>query len=47
MFEPTREFIAYAIIGTALLVAVPWTAYVIQSRRRGKLRRRGIKKYGH
>lgn len=47
MFEITRELVAYAIIGTLLVVAIPTGVVVMRRRRREKLRRRGIKTYGH
>lgn len=47
MIELTREMVAYAIIGVVLLVAIPAGVTFGQRRKRAKLRRRGIKTYGH
>lgn len=47
MIELSRELVAYAIIGVLVVVAVPTTIVVLRKRRREKLRRRGIKTYGH
>lgn len=47
MIEITRELAAYAIIGALLVVAIPTGVVVMRRRRREKLRRRGIKTYGH
>ncbi|MEZ0496144.1 hypothetical protein [Sphingomonas sp. IW22] len=43
----TRELIAYCIILVVGLVAIPWLAVHLRRRRITKLRRRGIKRYGH
>ena len=43
----TRELIAYAIIGAVSLVIVAGWALTRRRRRIAKLRRRGIKTYGH
>lgn len=45
MTELSRELVAYAIIGVLVVAAVP--TGVVMMRRREKLRRRGIKTYGH
>ncbi len=48
MFEDlSRELVAYAIIGVIALIAIPTIAITLRNRRRQKLRRRGIKTYGH
>ncbi|WP_294196971.1 hypothetical protein [uncultured Sphingomonas sp.] len=47
MIELSRELVAYAIIGVLVIVAVPTGIVVMRKRRREKLRRRGIKTYGH
>jgi len=47
LFDTTREIVAYGILGAIVVVAVPWLAYTMNQRRREKLRRRGIKRYGH
>lgn len=47
MIELSRELVAYAIIGVLVVVAVPTTIVIMRRRRREKLRRRGIKTYGH
>ncbi len=47
MIDVTRELVAYVIIGAVLLVAVPTGIVVLRRRHRQKLRRRGIKRYGH
>lgn len=43
----SRELVAYAIIGVVLLIGIPTIAIILRNRRRRKLRRRGIKTYGH
>lgn len=45
--ELSRELVAYAIIGVVLLVGIPAIVVAQRRRRRQKLRRRGIKTYGH
>ncbi len=45
--EISREVVAYAIIGFVLLIGIPTIAISLRKRRRQKLRRRGIKTYGH
>ncbi|WP_022688179.1 MULTISPECIES: hypothetical protein [Sphingomonas] len=47
MIELSRELVAYAIIGVLVAVAVPTAIVVMRRRKREKLRRRGIKTYGH
>ena len=47
MIELSRELVAYAIIGVLVIIAVPTGIVVMRLRRREKLRRRGIKTYGH
>ena len=47
MFEFSREMIAYAIIGVILLTGTPLTVALLRRRQRERLRRRGIKRYGH
>ncbi|MFK3890646.1 hypothetical protein [Sphingomonas sp. NPDC079357] len=47
MIELSRELVAYAIIGVLVIVAVPTGIVIARKRRREKLRRRGIKTYGH
>ena len=47
MIELSRELVAYAIIGVLVIAAVPTGIGVMRRRRREKLRRRGIKTYGH
>lgn len=47
MFELTRELIAYAIIGLVVIIGAPVMGVMLQRRKREKLRRRGIKRYGH
>jgi len=39
--------IAYALIGLTVVIAIPVITTVVQRRKRDKLRRRGIKRYGH
>jgi ABC-type Fe3+ transport system permease subunit len=47
MDEATRLTLVYAIIGTLLLIGTPLTFAYLRRRKRDKLRRRGIKRYGH
>ncbi|WP_168377287.1 hypothetical protein [Sphingomonas sp. Leaf343] len=47
MIEFDRKLIAYGIIGLVIVIAVPILIAVRRRRRREKLRRRGIKTYGH
>lgn len=42
-----REQLAYAIIGIVLIAALAFAIPYMRRRKREKLRRRGIKKYGH
>jgi hypothetical protein len=43
----SRELIAYAIIGVVALIVIPWAIVAYRRRQRERLRRRGIKRYGH
>ncbi|WP_203309742.1 hypothetical protein [Sphingomonas beigongshangi] len=47
MDEATRYTIVYGIIGLLLLIGIPSLTVYLRRRRREKLRRRGIKTYGH
>ena len=47
MDETTRHTIVLAIIGVLILVGVPALVVYLRRRKREKLRRRGIKRYGH
>jgi type II secretory pathway pseudopilin PulG len=47
LFDTTREIVAYGIVGIIVVVAIPWLIHTVNQRRREKLRRRGIKRYGH
>ncbi len=47
MDETWRLFIAYGIVGTIVLFAIPAGLIYARKRKREKLRRRGIKRYGH
>lgn len=47
VLDTTREMIAYGLIGLLLVVAVPWIGVTMTRRKRERLRRRGIKTYGH
>lgn len=47
MLNITRELVAYGLIGLIVLAAVPWIGVTLARRKRVKLRRRGIKTYGH
>lgn len=47
MLELSRETIAFGIIGVLLVVGAPWLGYTLRRRKRERLRRRGIKTYGH
>lgn len=47
MIDLSRDMVAYAIIGAVLLAAVPFAVSMRRRRRQEKLRRRGIKRYGH
>jgi hypothetical protein len=43
----TRELIAYSLICLIVVAAVPWAGMTLSRRKREKLRRQGIKRYGH
>ena len=45
--ELSREWIAYGLIASVLAIGVPWLIVASTRRRREKIRRRGIKSYGH
>jgi uncharacterized membrane protein YqjE len=47
MDDFTRLTIAYALVGVLLLIGIPLTILKLRRRKREKLRRRGIKTYGH
>jgi hypothetical protein len=47
VLEITRELIAYALIGLVVAAAIPLAGLTWQRRKRLKLRRQGIKRYGH
>jgi type II secretory pathway pseudopilin PulG len=47
MDEATRHTIVLAIIAVLLVVGVPALLLYLRKRKREKLRRRGIKRYGH
>lgn len=47
MDEATRHLLVLVIIGALLLVGVPILIVYLRRRKRDKLRRRGIKRYGH
>lgn len=47
MDETTRFLIVYVIVGILLLVGIPTAVIYARKRKREKLRRRGIKRYGH
>ncbi len=47
MDEATRHLLVLIIIGTLLLIGVPALIVYLRRRKRDKLRRRGIKRYGH
>ncbi len=47
MDEATRHTLVFLIIGALLVVGVPALVLYLRKRRREKLRRRGIKTYGH
>ena len=47
MFDLSREMIAYGIVGFLLVIGLPWLGHTLRKRKRERLRRRGIKKYGH
>lgn len=43
----TREAIAYLLIGLILVIGIPVSVALLRRRHRTRLRRRGIKRYGH
>ncbi len=47
VLDITRELVAYGLIGLIAVVALPWIGVTMNRRKREKLRRRGIKTYGH
>ena len=47
MDDFTRLAIAGGIIALTVVIAVPWSIVVFRRRKRAKLRRRGVKTYGH
>lgn len=47
MIDIDRKLIAYGLIGLVIVIAAPWTWIAYRKRQRLKLRRRGIKTYGH
>ncbi len=47
MDEATRLTLVYVIIGLILLIGTPALVVYLRRRKRDKLRRRGIKRYGH
>ena len=47
MDDSTRLTIAYALVGVLFLIGIPLIIVTLRRRRREKLRRRGIKTYGH
>jgi LPXTG-motif cell wall-anchored protein len=47
MDEATRYTLVYAIVGLLLLIGIPTLIVYLRRRKREKLRRRGIKTYGH
>lgn len=47
MDEATRYTLVFGIVGILLLVSVPVLVIYLRRRKREKLRRRGIKTYGH
>jgi hypothetical protein len=47
MIDLTREVLAYGIIVSVAVVSAPAIIVIARRRRRAKLRRRGIKTYGH
>ena len=42
-----REIIAFGLIVVSLVFLILWTRFALHKRKREKLRRRGIKRYGH
>ena len=47
MFGLDREVIAYSLIGVLALASLIFLVISTKRRRREKLRRRGVKRYGH
>ncbi|WBH15249.1 hypothetical protein [Sphingomonas radiodurans] len=47
VLDTTREIIAYGLIGLLFVIAVPWLGFTLARRKRERLRRQGIKTYGH
>jgi len=47
MFANPREMIAYGLIALLVTTLVPTGMVIAKRRKRMKLRRRGLKKYGH
>ncbi|GKS02322.1 MULTISPECIES: hypothetical protein [Sphingomonas] len=47
MDEATRHTLVIAIIAVLLLIGTPVLILKLRKRKRDKLRRRGIKRYGH
>lgn len=47
MIDLTREMVAYGIMGAVAVIAIPIAISHRRRRQREKLRRRGIKTYGH
>ena len=47
MGEATRFTLVYAIVGALLLIGIPSLIVYLRRRKRDRLRRRGIKRYGH
>ncbi len=47
MDEATRHTLVIAIIAVQLLIGTPVLVLKLRKRKRDKLRRRGIKRYGH
>lgn len=47
MDEATRYTLVFGIVGILLLVSAPVLVIYLRRRKREKLRRRGIKTYGH
>jgi len=45
--EISRELVAYGLIGGVFAIGVPWLLMAALRRRRKRLRRRGVKTYGH
>jgi len=45
--DVTREVVAYGLIFLAIIITIPWVTIALVRRKRRKLRRNGIKTYGH